>query len=104
MTPLRLDQIDYDTVYDVCYLIFIICPLFVLALRFWTAPVYLNYNLRINSFLVPTCFPVVFLATDWDIVFLALLVIFMNVYVFWYHVDPPRNIYQVSGGHKIRSR
>jgi hypothetical protein len=75
--------------YDLTYLLFIISPAFVIGLRFWTAPVYLNYRRQINAAVVPFCVPVVFLASHWDILILALLVIFMNIYVFWYHVDPP---------------
>jgi len=94
---------DKGVIFDLCFLVFIICPLFVLALRFWTAPVYLNYSLRINSFVAPLSLPVIFLATHWDIVFLALLVFYLNLFVFWYHVDPPQNIYQMSK-HRIRSQ
>lgn len=74
---------------DLVCLVFVIFPAFLVALRFWTAPVYLNYRRQLNAAVVPLCVPVIFLATHWDIVFLSLLVIFMNVYVFWYHVDPP---------------
>ena len=81
---------------DCFFLLVIICPLFIIGLRFWTAPTYLNYTLKINGLIAPLAVPIWFLATHWDIVALAALVFYMNFYAFWYHVDPPSNIYQTS--------
>lgn len=80
---------------DLLYFL-VILPSFVIGLRFWTAPVYLKYTLKMNGALVPliSCAP--FLATHFDILLLGILVTMMNLYVFWYHIDPPREEY--AGG------
>lgn len=101
-TRAKATLLDGDTILDCCFLL-IICALFVIGLRFWTAPVYLNYRRQINSAVAPLCLPVIFMASHWDIVFLGLLVLYMNAYVFWYHIDPPANIYQLSQ-HKFKDR
>ena len=86
----------YETAVDVsivrdCLLIgIIVIPMFVLALRFWTAPVYLNYTIKLNAFVVPLALVVVFFAQHVDVILLGILVLIMNIYVFWYHVDPPQ--------------
>ena len=77
--------------------------MFTLALRFWTAPVYLNYRLKINSFIAPIGMVFGFLADDFDILCLLALVTWMNFYVFWYHMAPPPNIYQLNPG-KIKDK
>jgi hypothetical protein len=88
---------------DCLFFVLIIVPLYIIALRFWTAPAYLNYKNKINAWVAPIAVPVIFLATHWDIIFLAILVIWMNFYVFWYHIDPPSNIYQTSR-HRIKEK
>ena len=87
---------------DCSILVFAIIPAFVVALRFWTAPVYLNYKPKFNSFLVPLLVPLLFLAGHIDIMMLLCLVIYMNIYVFWYHIDPPQNTYLNSHHHKYK--
>ena len=67
--------------------------MFIIALRFWTAPVYLNYRLKINALITPFGLPVIIYAENWDIKLLGLLVFWMNLQAFWYHLDPPSNIY-----------
>jgi len=75
---------------------FAICPMFMIGLRFWTAPVYLMYSLRINSLIIPLTLPVIFFCSHLDILLLGGLVFLMNIYVFWYHIDPPANTF--AGG------
>lgn len=90
MKPL---QLDLEILLDHIYLILIITPLFIIGMRFWTAPVYLNYCRQINAVVAPLGLPVIFYATHIDISLLALLVTFMNAYAFWYHADPPSSVY-----------
>lgn len=78
---------------DLGVLILIIIPTFIIGMRFVTAPVYLNYRLKINSLVVAPMIPLIFFVSHWDLVFLLILVVWMNFYVFWYHIDPPENIY-----------
>lgn len=85
--------ITNEVIIDCCLLAFIVIPMFIISLRFWTAPVYLNYNLKMNSFATPFALIVCFMGSHTDIILLGLLVCFMNFYVFWYHIDPPSNIY-----------
>ena len=70
-------------------LLFIIFPMFIIGLRFWTAPTYLKYSLRINAFSAPIALIPSFFGHHCDIKALGIIVLFMNVYVFWYHADPP---------------
>ena len=85
-TPLTIDM---DIIKDTLMIIVIIVPLFIIGLRFWTAPAYLAYTLQINSYIAPLTLPVMFCCSHFDVLFLGLLVLIMNIYVFWYHVDPP---------------
>ena len=87
---------NFEILKDLFLLIFGIFPFFIIGLRFWTAPVYLNYNLKINSFIVPIILIVIFAASHIDIIFLGFLVLIMNFYVFWYHSDPPTYIIENS--------
>ena len=81
--------VDFTIIKDTLMIFLIIIPLFVIGLRFWTAPAYLAYTLQINSFIAPITLPVMFYCSHFDVLFLGMLVTLMNVYVFWYHVDPP---------------
>ena len=87
---------SFNVLKDCFIFVALICPMFVIGLRFWTAPVYLMYSLRINSLCVPLCLPVVFFSSHLDILLLGGLVFIMNIYVFWYHIDPPVNTF--AGG------
>lgn len=79
--------------YDLFYLLFIIIPMFIIGLRFWTSPVYFKYISKINSLSVPFALPVMFYAHHSDIKMLGFLVLIMNFYVFWYHADPSYDEY-----------
>lgn len=67
--------------------------MFIIGLRFWTAPVYLKYNSKINSLFTPLALPVIFYGKHSDIKMLGFLVMIMNFYVFWYHADPSYDEY-----------
>ena len=83
-----------SVILDLAVLVAVIIPAFIIGLRFVTAPVYLNYQRKLNGSIVPLMFPLLFVVNHWDIFSLLILVIWMNFYVFWYHIDPPENIYQ----------
>lgn len=85
--------INHNVYVDCTLLVFLVIPMFILSLRFWTAPVYLNYRLKYNSFAAPFALIVCFAGNHTDVILLGVLVGFMNFYVFWYHIDPPANIY-----------
>ena len=53
---------------DLAIFVLAILPAFVIAMRFWTAPVYLNYRLRINAIIVPFLIPLLFVCQHWDLV------------------------------------
>ena len=74
---------------DCAIYFFAIVPMFLLGLRFWTAPVYLKYTLRVNSLVVPLAAPIVFFSEHLDMMLLGGLCFIMNIFVFWYHVDRP---------------
>ena len=79
---------------DLAILVFIVTPLFVLGLRFWTAPAYLNYRWKANSFALPLCIVPVFFADHLDIRLLGGVMFFMNYQAFWQHAGtPPKNLY-----------
>lgn len=81
---------------DCFYLTAVIIPLFIIGLRYWTSPVYLKYTLKLNSLVGPIALLPIFHASHMDILCLGVLVLFMNIYSFWCHVDPPRESY--AGG------
>lgn len=89
--------------YDSFLLLVIVLPMFVIAMRFWTAPVYINYTLRINAFVLPLALVVVFTAHHTDIVLLGLLAGWMNFQAFYYHTDMPSNVFQIAHK-KVRGR
>jgi len=67
----------------------IITPLFIVGLKFWTAPVYTPYASKINALVAPFGIIVAFISNHADVIMMGTLVALMNAYVFWYHVDPP---------------
>ena len=79
------DDIDY---LDLLFIFGIIIPLFVIGLKFWTAPAYLIYNRRMNAFCAPLAMVPIFFADHTDVMLLGILVFLMNGYIFWYHIDP----------------
>ena len=74
---------------DALMIFVIIIPLFIVGLRFWTSPSYLKYSLRINAMVAPLALLPTFFAYHGDVKTLGFLVLIMNVYVFWYHAEPP---------------
>ena len=78
---------------DFLLLIFIVTPMFIIALRFWTAPSYLLYGSRWNATIAPLGFIPIFFSGSGniDMVFLGILVLYMNLYVFFHHIDPATN-------------
>ena len=82
--------------YDSALLIFLVIPLFITALRFQTAPVYINYTLRLNAFVMPLSLIVIFTASHLDVVLMGLIVGWINYLAFYYHTDMPSNVYQIA--------
>ena len=62
--------------------------MFIIGLKFWTSPVYLRYDSKINSLCAPFAIIVLFLGKHIDLKIMSVLVFLMNFYVFWYHSDP----------------
>ena len=79
---------DNNNKNDLIYLIFIIVPMFIIGLRFWTSPVYLKYDSTINAISVPFSIIVLFIGNHIDLKIMSVIVFLMNFYVFWYHSDP----------------
>jgi len=88
---------------DLAILFFVIVPLYIYGLKFWTSPVYINYTSKMNSLLVPFSMLPMFLSYNVDIILLGVLVFVMNFLVFCYHVDPSTNMYQLVN-QRIRGR
>ncbi|MFN9899323.1 MAG: hypothetical protein ACK55Z_11135, partial [bacterium] len=59
---------------DLALLFFVVVPLFIYALKFWTAPVYINYTSKINSLLLPFSMMPMYLSYNIDIILLGVLV------------------------------
>lgn len=88
--------LDSEILKDTVLILLGIVPLFIIGLRFWTAPAYLKYTRKMNAYLAPATLPIIFGASHIDVVLLGILVLLMNLYVFWYHIDPPVTDY--AGG------
>jgi hypothetical protein len=76
--------------------------MFIIGLRYWTSPVYLKYTLKLNSLIAPLALVVIFKSSHLDILCLGILVLLMNIYSFWCHIDPPRESY--AGGRYTTKR
>jgi len=59
-------------------LVFMVIPMFIIALRFQTAPVYINFTNKLNSFVAPFAFIIIFQAHHLDIKLLGVLVGWIN--------------------------
>lgn len=78
-----------NVVVDCLMIVFILIPMFIYGLKFWTAPIYSAYATKVNTLIVPLSFGPIFFSHHIDLIFMGVLVLLMNAYVFWYHVDPP---------------
>jgi len=72
-----------------CVFIIMNIGMFIIALRFFTAPVYSAFARQINACVAPLSLIPVFFCTHYDVMCMSILTGLMNSYVFWYHVDPP---------------
>jgi hypothetical protein len=89
-------SISPDLALNCSLIVFIVLPLFIIGLRFWTAPVYTLYALKMNAVLAPVSMVAIFGSTHLDVMMMGAIVFLMNAFVFWYHVDPP--VYKINGG------
>lgn len=87
---------------DILMILIVVVPLFIIGLRFWTAPTYLKYSLRINALAAPLALLPSFFAYHSDVKALGVLVLVMNVYVFWYHAEPPSEYNDYGGGRRSK--
>ena len=85
-------KFDINTTVDLAFLVLIVTPLFVIGMRFFTAPVYLDYTRRLNSIVAMFALPVILFGFHMDIKFLGVIVFIMNACAFYYHMDPPQNV------------
>lgn len=76
---------------DLLLLTIIVIPLFVLGLKFWTAPIYSAYASKSNSIVAPLAMFPIFASKHIDLTMMGIIVLLMNAYVFWYHTDPPED-------------
>ena len=73
-----------------------ITPLFLISLRYWTAPVYICYNSKLSSFMAPFAAIPFFYCSHWDLKILSIIVFMMNFSAFWYHMDPTTNLFAAA--------
>jgi hypothetical protein len=85
--------LNHEVMLDCSYLVFLLIPSFIIALRFFTAPVYLKYGLRCNALFAPLALPAIFYSYHTDIMLMGIMCLFLNMYAFWGHADPPRENY-----------
>jgi hypothetical protein len=79
----------YSTVKDSILLVFIVIPMFILGLKFWTAPIYSAYASKSNAIVAPLAMLPIFAGNHLDLTLMGVIVFCMNAYVFYYHCDPP---------------
>ena len=68
-------------------LFFIILPLFYGAMHFYCAPFRRRYTGKSQVLVCPIALVPLFYWQNIDICFLAALVLLMNMYIAWYHID-----------------
>ena len=78
---------DLYLILDVLYLAVIIIPLFGLSLKYLTASSLEPYTNKYNSLLAPIALIPMFFFSNYDILFLSILVFIMNLYVAWRQID-----------------
>jgi hypothetical protein len=88
---------------DFSLLVIVVLPLFILGLKFWTAPIYSAYASKLNSVLSPLSLVAIFFGSHLDIKLMGIIVLMMNSYVFWYHVDPPEQFTEYKRFKRYRS-
>ena len=69
---------------DAALLMFVITPLFLAAMHFYTAPFKRRYTNKLQIFVVPLAFLPYFFFTNIDICILSTLVLIQNGYICWY--------------------
>jgi len=77
-----------DTILDHLFLGLIILPLFLLALRYLTAPGHVMYESNLNCLFTPAAVLTFFFFTNWDILYMGVLVGLLNLLVTWRMLDP----------------
>ena len=80
-------QLEDNLAVDISLLIFIIMPMFLVALHFYTAPTKKYYPCKLQALLAPIAFIPMFLFKSWDILFMSVHVLFLNGYCAYYLVD-----------------
>ena len=80
---------SFDLILDLSFLIFIVIPLFILTLRYLTHPQASlgPYKSKWNALLAPLGVLPLFFFKDWDVLFLSVLVLLMNLWVAWKQLD-----------------
>jgi hypothetical protein len=79
---------DWSLFLDLIFLVAIIMPLFLLSVRYLTHPVIDGpYTNRINALVAPIGLIPIFFFTDYDILFMSLLVCTQNFWVAWRQLD-----------------
>jgi len=72
---------------DAVLLMFIITPLFLAAMHFYTAPFKKRYTNKVQTLVVPLALVPFFFFTNIDIAILSALVFIQNGYIAWYQLD-----------------
>jgi hypothetical protein len=79
---------DWSLFFDLVSLIFIILPLFVLSVQYLTSPVIDGpYRVKWNTLLAPIGAIPVFFFTDFDILYMTIVVLIQNLWVAWKQLD-----------------
>ena len=72
---------------DAALLMFVITPLFLAAMHFYTAPFKRRYTNKLQILIVPLAFIPYFFFTNVDICILSTIVLLQNGYITWYQID-----------------
>lgn len=93
-----LQELGEKAGYDSLMLFFIILPLFYGAMHFYCAPFRKRYTRRTQVLICPIALVPLFFWQNIDICFLAILVLLMNLYIAWYHIERPEEFSSDSDG------
>ena len=68
---------------------FFVCilPLFILAMRYLTAPILPMYSSKLNPLLTPLAIIPFFFFNDYDILFMSIAVFLVNLVIVWRMLD-----------------
>ena len=79
---------DYERVKLDLFWLFVLLVLYIIAFRFYLAPINEIYDARVQALVAPISVVIMFCFFSWDILFMAIHTLLLNAYGAYYVLDP----------------